>query len=62
MGRKAVNEMRQRTMSKEMEMPCVCPECGDVCELNDMKRTDGKLSLHNLVCKECHQNLETDNE
>lgn len=43
-----------------MDMPCNCPECGDVVELNDMVNTDGKLCCHSLVCEDCHENLESE--
>lgn len=43
-----------------MDMPCNCPECGDIVDLNDMMRTDGKLCYHSLVCEDCYDNLESD--
>ena len=43
-----------------MDMPCNCPECGDVVELNDMHNTDGKLCYHSMVCEDCYENLEND--
>ena len=43
-----------------MDMPCNCPECGEVVELNDMKKTTGKLCYHNLVCSDCYDELEGD--
>lgn len=45
-----------------MDNPCECPTCDNWVELRDMKRTDGKLALHNLVCEECYENLESDDE
>lgn len=43
-----------------MNMPCNCPECGEVVELNDMVKTDGKLSYHNMVCQDCYEELENE--
>lgn len=45
-----------------MDMPTPCPECGEVVEFNDMVKTDGKLSYHNMVCQDCHDELESDEE
>lgn len=44
------------------DMPCTCPDCGEIVELNDMVRTVGTLSLHALVCPDCYENLESDDE
>jgi hypothetical protein len=43
-----------------MDMPCNCPECGDIVELNDMHTTEGKLCYHSLVCEDCYDELEGD--
>ncbi len=45
-----------------MDMPCNCPECGEIVELNDMHNTDGKLCYHSMVCKYCYDDLESDDE
>lgn len=46
-----------------MDMPCNCPDCGELAELNDMRNVEPwKLSLHNLVCEECYDNLESEDE
>jgi hypothetical protein len=45
-----------------MDMPCNCPECGDIVELNDMCQTVGKLCYHSLVCEYCFDELESDEE
>lgn len=36
-----------------MEMPCTCPGCGDVVELNDMHRDPCDPTRTGLVCREC---------
>lgn len=42
-----------------MDMPCNCPMCGEVVELNDMQTV---ASWHdsplNMVCDECYYELE----
>ncbi len=44
-------------------MPCNCPDCGQVVELNDMYHVEPyRLSPHNMVCEECYENLETEDE
>ncbi len=44
-----------------MDMPCNCPDCGDVVELNDMCTVEEyKLSNHNMLCQDCYDNLEND--
>lgn len=43
-----------------MDMPCNCPECGQVVELNDMHNTTGKICYHSLVCPDCYDELESD--
>lgn len=44
-----------------MDMPCNCPECGEIVELNDMIRVGSeKICYHNLVCIECYENLESE--
>lgn len=45
-----------------MDMPCNCPECGEVVELSDMMDSSDKLCYHNLVCRECFHELEGDEE
>lgn len=45
-----------------MDMPCPCPECGEWIELNDMVRTDGKICDDKLVCEECYDKLENEEE
>lgn len=49
-------------MFDEDSMPCQCPECGAFVDLNDMKQTYGKLCYHSLVCADCFDNLESDDE
>ena len=44
-----------------MDIPCNCPECGEVVELNDMRDTEDKLCYHNKVCEDCYEILEDDN-
>lgn len=46
-----------------MDMLCNCPECGEVVELNDMRTVEAyKLCYHNMVCDDCYENLESDDE
>ncbi|HDF8527489.1 TPA: hypothetical protein PEP05_000832 [Vibrio parahaemolyticus] len=45
-----------------MDMPTPCPSCFDIVEFNDMVRTDGKDSIHDLVCQDCYDLLECDDD
>ena len=46
-----------------MDMPCNCPDCGVLVDLNDMHHVEPwKLSNHNMVCDDCYENLESDDE
>ena len=53
--------IKQVERGNKMDMPCNCPECGEVVELNDMYNTEGKLCYHSMVCEDCYENLESNN-
>lgn len=39
-----------------MEMPCMCPGCDEVVELNDMRRDPWDPTRTGLVCADCAEN------
>jgi hypothetical protein len=45
-----------------MDMPTSCPECGAIVEFNSMVTTFEKICYHSLVCEDCYEDLESDNE
>ena len=45
-----------------MEMPTPCNECNETVELNDMVSTSGKLCYNAMVCQDCFDNLESDED
>ena len=46
-----------------MSDTCNCPDCGDEVNINDMYSVEPcKLSLHNMVCEDCYDNLESEGE
>lgn len=45
-----------------MDMPCNCPDCGEVVELNDMVRVEGRPDYSNMVCEDCAENYEDEDD
>ena len=42
-----------------MDMPCNCPECGDVVELDDMHKVGERFGFDvKMVCTDCYDKLE----
>ncbi|MGB0894037.1 MAG: hypothetical protein ACPGUD_06475 [Parashewanella sp.] len=42
-------------MSEEMDMPCPCPNCGNIVELNDM--CNHPEDFKTMVCESCYDTL-----
>lgn len=46
-----------------MDMPCNCPECGEVVELNDMIKVGEQFGDNvKMVCPDCYHELYEDLE
>lgn len=41
-----------------MDMPCKCPVCGEIVELNDMVKLDGRSGYGSMVCANCAEEEE----
>lgn len=38
-----------------MDMPCNCPQCNEVVELNDMYSVDNSNCIHSMLCPDCYE-------
>ena len=48
-------------LDEEMHMPCNCPRCGELVELNAMKDVrDGRA--RSLVCRDCWYEIKQEQE
>ena len=46
-----------------MDMPCNCPECGELVELNDMFRVGERFGTDvKMVCRDCYYELEEEED